>query len=275
MKLEDVTPAHCYARAQHLLAEAKLIREELGRAADGRPVPEITGAQPREVYFEAIVAWRKSDRLSAELGVRSSQPSPAVPALNALRPGHCLQLLDAVGAHLDDVTQRLGITERPPEVAIEPSRQPSDVLATVIRVNRELSRSLERPFTPSDVYRTVALASAYATRLGASASPAPFERQRRPADCYATLDECLGAVAAVIGKRGDHALAARGTPPDVVPGDVYDLANLVLGEIAYLHAITPGAAPLYAFEPGAGGHRLPAHVHQLARTLRAQLATLE
>lgn len=274
MKLEDVTPAHCYARAQSLLVEVAAIRDELGRSPDGRPIPEITGAAPREVYFEAIVAWRKSDRLTAELGVRSSAPAPAVPTLKDLRPGHCLQLLDAVGEHLTEARKRLGLDGKVPEPAIEPARQPSDVLATVVAVNRELSRALERPFTPSDVYRTVALASAYASRLGGNAPAAPFEPKRRPADCYAQLERCLEAVTRLIEKRGEHALTERGTPPDVVPGDVYDLAYLVLGELAFLHSITPDAAPLYAFEPGAGGHRLPAHVHQLARTLEAQLGAI-
>src|SRR6187549_2447534 len=103
MELEQVTPAHCHARALRLLAETSAIRDELGRTADGRPVPEITGAQPREVYFEAIVAWRKADRLAGELGVRSSKPAPAVPQLRTLRPGHVLQLLDAVWAQLDAI----------------------------------------------------------------------------------------------------------------------------------------------------------------------------
>src|SRR5690349_10980029 len=83
----------------------------------------------------------------------------------ALVPGHCLQLIDAVLAQVEDVKQRLNITDKSAEPATDATHQPSHVLATMIRVNRELSRSLETPFTPADVYRTVALASAYATRL--------------------------------------------------------------------------------------------------------------
>jgi len=60
----------------------------------------------------------------------------------------------------------------------------------------------------------------------------------------------------------------------VVPGDVYDLACLVLGELTFLHALTGTAPPVHAFEPAASGHRLPAHVDQLARTLEAQIAAI-
>jgi hypothetical protein len=274
MKIDEIIPAHCYSRAQRLLGELVLVRDELGRTGDTRPVPEVTNAAPREVYFEAIAAWHKVDRLASEVGARTGRAAPAIPALPELKPGHCFQLIDAVLAQVEDIKHRLQLADKSPEPAVEAKRAPSDVLVTMIRVNRELSRALETPFTPGDVYRTVALASAYATRLGGGGDLVAFERKRKPADCYAQLEACLAAAGAQITKRGGTALAARGTPPDIQPTDVYDLANLVLGELAYLHALVAGAAPVHAFEPGGRGFRLPSHVHQLARTLEAQLAAL-
>ena len=274
MKIEDVKPAHCYARAQRLLGELKLVREELGRSEDVRPAPEITNAAPREVYFEAIAAWHKVTRLSGEVGGCDARPAPAVPPIGDIRPGHVLQLIDAVQSHVDDVKKHLDIGEKVAEPGIEQDRQPSHVLVTLVRVNRELSRALERPCTPADVYRTVALASAYVARAGGSAQTASFERKRKPADCYARLEACLVAAGAAIAKRGGTALSERGTPADINPTDVYDLAHIVLGEAAFLHSLTPNAVPLHAFEPGGGGHRLPSHVDQLSRTLEAQLASL-
>jgi len=274
MKLDEVLPAHCHARARRLLAEVHAIREEMGRTEDAREAPAVTGALPRECYFEAIVAWRKAGRLAAELGVEVAQQVPGAPALGEVRPGHVLQLIQGALAQVEAARQRLGIPEPAPEPAIEPASHPSDVLVTLIRINRELSRALERPFTPSDVYRTVALASAYAARLGAKAQPAAFERRRRPAHCYERLEACLARASTLIAARGGSVLAVRGAPADVLPGDVYDLANLVLGEVAYLHALTANAAPVHAFEPEPGGHRLPSHVYQLASTLEGQLASL-
>jgi hypothetical protein len=274
MKLDDIKPAHCYARAQRLLAELDIVREEMGRTKDARPAPEITNASPREVYFEAIAAWHKVTRLATEIGARAARPAPAAPVLRDLKPGHVLQLIDAVQAHVDDIKAQLQITDKASEPAIEATRQPSDVLVTLIRVNRELSRVLERPFAPSDVYRTVALAAAYATRMGALSDAAAFERKRKPADCYQKLEQCLELVGAAIAKRGETALSKRGTPAEVNPTDVYDLANLVLGEVAFLHSLTSTAQPVHAFEPGGEGHRLPSHVYQLARTLEAQLKSI-
>jgi hypothetical protein len=274
MKIDDVKPAHCHARAQRLLGELRMIREEMGRAEDTRPAPEIANAAPREVYFEAIAAWHKVTRFCLEVGGCAARPAPAAPPIGDVKPGHVLQLIDAVQAHVDDVKRHLAIGERVAEPGIENNRQPSDVLVTLVRVNRELSRVLERPMAPSDVYRTVALAAAYVSRAGASVDPAPYERKRKPADCYAQLEACLAAASAAIAKRGGTTLTERGAPGDINPTDVYDLAHIVLGEAAYLHSLTPNAAPVAAFEPGGDGHRLPSHVHQLARTLEAQLASL-
>jgi hypothetical protein len=274
MDLDAIQPMHCHALARRLVAEARAIREEMGRLEDTRPLPEITGAEPRDVYFEACAAWRKAQRLACEVGADAFRMVPPTPRLQSLKPGHVHRLLEGVLAQIEDIKARLGMTETLSTEAPQSGRQPSDVLVTLVAVNRELSRALERPFTPSDVFATVSLASAYAERLGAAGKAASFERRLQPAHCYAQLEACLTRASALITKRGEKAVAARGTPPDVLPGDVYDLAHLVLGELAFLHAITPNAAPLHAFEPPVTGHRLPAHVHQLARMLEAQLTAL-
>lgn len=274
MSIDDVRPHHCYARAQRLLAEVGMIRDELGRSEDARPPLEITGAQPRECYFEALATWHKVERLAAELGVPPIRFAPIVPPLTATVPGYVLQVIDSALAQTAAIRQRLRIEERVAEPAIEPDRQPSDVLVTLVRINRELSRSLERPFTPGDVFRVVSLASTYAARLGGAATPAPYERKRKPEDCYQRLSACQAALAAAIEKRGQPAMATRSQPGGVLPGDVYDLACLVLGEIAFLHALASHAQSVHAFEPAATGHCLPAHVDQLARTLEAQIAAI-
>jgi hypothetical protein len=245
----------------------------MGRTEDSRAIPEVTNAQPREVFFEALAVWHKADRLASELGVATTRMVPPCPSPSELLPGHCLGVIDSTIEIVDAVKKRLGITEASREPAHEPVRAPADVLVTLLKVGRDLSRSLERPFTPTDVYRVVALASAYASRLGATPPMAPFEKGRKPADCYVQLERCLSLVNSIISKRGKPALAERGAPTDVLPGDVYDMASLVLGELAYLCAVSDKAG-VPAYQPAPGGHYLPSHVHQLARTLEAQLVAL-
>src|SRR5258706_16415948 len=96
MKLDDVQPPHCYARATRLWADLRLIRTEMGRSEDPRPAPEISNAQPREVLFEAFAVWHKADRLATELGIGAPRALPPSPAARDCKPGHCLQVIDGI-----------------------------------------------------------------------------------------------------------------------------------------------------------------------------------
>jgi hypothetical protein len=275
MNIADLTPGHCYARAQRLIAELELVHEEMGRQQDTRALPEIANGSPREAYFGALAAWHKAARLSDEVGIRVGRPAPAAPSTRDIRPGHVHVLIDAALAQVEDIRQLFGITAKLPEFAVDPAKHPGHVLAALTRANRILSSVLERPFTPSDVYRTVALAVAYASRItNKQLELAPFEHRKRPADCYARLESVLASVGKLIEQRGDKALVAHGTLAEIAPTDVYDLAMVVLGEVAFLHALSPNVGPVQPFEPSGEGHRLPAHCFQLIRTLEAQLASL-
>jgi hypothetical protein len=267
-KLEDVRPGDCYAHARRLLADVGAIRNEMGRSEDARPALELSDAKPRECYFAGLATWHKVSRLAAEVGAAPTSFVHTVPALREIRPGHVLRLIEAVQHQVDGIKKQLHIAETSDVPAIEASRQPADVLVTLIQVNRQISRALERPFTPSDVFARVEQASAY---VGGTVASAAFERRRTPRHCYERLMACHAAAAKKVAKHGETSTAMRVVPAEVVPGDVYDIATLVLGEVALLHSLTANAPAVYAFESNAEGHWLPSHVDQLARTLEAQL----
>jgi hypothetical protein len=67
---------------------------------------------------------------------------------------------------------------------------------------------------------------------------------------------------------------APGDAANVLPSDVYDLASLLLGEVAFLHSIAKDAHAPYPFEANAPGRKLPSHVWQLAGVLEQQLTQL-
>jgi len=274
MKVEDIRPGHCLAHAQRLLGDVALVRDELGRSEDARPFGDVGNAKPRDCYFEALAAWNKAARLAAEVGAPAARFVETTPAAKDIQPGHVLHVIDAVIDQIAQIKARLRIGDTTGEPAVDTERTPGDVLGVLIRVNRQISRSLERPFAPSDCYHVVALASAYATRMGAAVELAPFERGRQPRHCFEHLLACHQAVSAALVKHGQQATSAPSAPADVLPGDVYDLANLVLAEVACLHSLAKDAAPVQAYELAPSGYRLPAHVDQLARTLHAQLGKL-
>ena len=271
-KLEDVRPAECFAHAQRLLAEVQAVRIEMGRSEDVRAPLDSSDAKPRECFFAAIATWHKVSRLAAEVGAPPAGLIRTVPSLREIRPGHVLGHIEAIQRQVDAIKKHLHIAETSDKPAIEASRQPADVLVTLIQVNRQVSRALERPFTPSDVFARVEQAAAYAG--GSAVEAASFERRRTPRHCYERLMACHAAAAKKLARYGETSSAMRVVPAEVVPGDVYDLATLVLGEVALLHSLTANAYPVYAFETNAEGNWLPGHVDQLARTLEAQLAAV-
>src|SRR6185437_12072586 len=175
MKLEEILPGHCHAHAVRLLADVALVRDELGRAEDARPPGDVASARPRDCYFEALAAWNKAARLGGELGAPASRFADAPPSAKDIQPGHVLHVIDAVAEQVAAIKAQLHMTETSAQHAVESSRSPGDVLGVLVRINRQISRCLERPFAPSDCYHVVTLASAYATRMGAPAEHAAFE----------------------------------------------------------------------------------------------------
>ncbi|MCE9575066.1 MAG: hypothetical protein K8W52_18085 [Deltaproteobacteria bacterium] len=276
--IDAIEPADCHARARVLAADVEGIRHEMGRPAEGRAAVAVTGASPRECYFQALAVFRKADRLCQEIVGDPIASIPHGPPISAIRPGHVLAVIDAALRELAEVRRALGLPASAAP-ARDPAATPSDVFGVLATANRQINLLLERPFRPADCYQQVALAVAYAARLtGGEPPPAPMlERGLRPADCYDRLLVCLEATRAAVRHAGqpviDHA-PARGEPAQVLPSDVYDLASLVLGEVAFLHALRPDPNPPYPFEGNAPGRKLPSHVHQLAGVLHAQLVQL-
>jgi len=109
------------------------------------------------------------------------------------------------------------------------------------------------------------------------ASPRQHRRPSpRPADVYARLVGCLEIARGLVKKAG-HAVIENTSAPDpetILPADVYDMASLVLGEVAFLHALHPDPNPPYPFEGNVPGRKLPSHVFQLVGVLEQQLQQL-
>lgn len=276
--IESIEPSDCFVRATQLAAEVDLIRKEMGRAPDPRPAIKVTGASPRECWFQALAVFRKADRLCHEIANDPTASVPHAPPIRDLKPGHVLQVIDATMRELEETKQALRITERAEAPAREASRQPSDVFSALANANRQINRVLERPFTPADVFQQVSFAIAYAARLTGEPPPADpaFVRAKRPGDCFQRLAGCLELSRALIKKAGHPVIDNLALPDQdsILPSDVYDIASLVLGQVAFLHALAPDPNPPYPFEGNTPGRKLPSHCFQLIGVLEQQLQQL-
>jgi hypothetical protein len=277
--IDSVEPADCYVHAAHLAAVVDQLRHDLGRHADARTAVKVTGASPRECWFAALAVHHKAARLAAEWGADPSTPIEHAPPVDQIKPGHVLQVIDAAQRHVAAVHKLACHGHEDAAPARESSRTPSDVFGVLATLSRQLDRLLEKPTTPGEVYQQVTLALCYAERLcgdHSHAQPA-FEAGKLPSDCLGRLHDALDKTRALV-KKGGHPVIEHGSlagdAGDVRPSDCYDLATLVLGEVAFLHALSPDANPPAPYEHMGVGHKLPSHVYQLAGALTATIARI-
>jgi len=146
-----------------------------------------------------------------------------------------------------------------------------------------LNLMLERRIAPSDVFQQVTRAVGYASRLleafpGATTLPAepPFEAGLRPEHVYRRLLDCVHRLRGIAELSGLTMLELKideARLQSIEPSDVYDVASLIVAELAYLHSKLPAARPpRQAYHVG---RKFPSHVYQRAGILDRQLVELE
>lgn len=277
----EITPADVFVRVALVRTELKLIRRKTGQPADDRLEITVTNAAPREVYYQALTLFHKADRLCFEQ-VRQRTKLPKHPGA-AIKPKHVFAVVDAAIQRVRLVKTKLGIIERSHAIPRDVSKQPSDVFLAIVRANQELNLLLEQPFAPGEVFFQVTTAIGYTSRLLAQfpgslrlPDPPAFEAGRQPPDVYRRLQACLRHIEQIAKRSGVEVLELATTESEIqkaTPSDVYDLASLLVSELAHLHAQIDGIrAPYKAYPPG---EKSPAHVYQRAGMLKSQLAELE
>jgi len=276
-----ITPTEVYQKVQVIGAEIELIRLEMGVPATTKETFMVTNAQPREVYFQALTLFKKSNRLLFEQ-LREKEKEPAeLPA--DIQPNDVLNLVNRSYTLIMRVKAYLGIPETSMPTPSSEERSPSDVFELILVQNRKLNSLLQQRFSPADVYQQLTygvgvMGAIIATlpvtnRLGVEPET---ERRKTPTDVYSRLLETFGRLCSVMGELDESCLridSAELKRPDVTPSDVYDLASLVVSEMLYLHSLHGEAAtPKASYYPG---EKLPSHVYQRAGRLLSQIALLE
>ncbi len=275
----QITPADVYARMSRVRGGIELIRFVMGKQKIDGAVFTVTGADPREVYFQAITMFRKANRLSFEQ-TREVASTPELPA-GDIHPGNVLAVVNAALERINHVKERLEITTVPATQQPDSSKTPTDVFRTIVQANRQLNLLLDERFAPSDVFQQVTLAVGYAARLrarfpGDRIPEAPeLVVGKQPQDVYRRLIECFSLIRDIAVGSGLDILELQ-TSDDhseyVTPSDVYDVASLLVSELAYIHSQLDSAkSPRQVYYPG---RKFPSDIYQRAGILQAQLLEL-
>ena len=274
-----VQPADVLVGVRQLQADLELLRSYMGRPASTLEFT-VSAAAPREVYFQALTLFRKSNRLTFE-HVQKRAAQPADPD-GTIEPRHVLSVVNASRQRIQLVKQHYNIDARVEVPEKDPAKTPSDVFMAIVAANRQLNALLDQPFSPGDVYQQVMRANVYASRLirllpGSPAAPQPpdVEPGKIPADVYRRLLESFGTVQAIFRATELKTLDLKLSDElidEVTPSDVYDIASLVASELSYLHQLRgDDQPPPRVFFPG---RKFPSHVYQQAERLRRQLEVL-
>lgn len=287
LTVEKITAADVLARVELLRDDLELIRFEMGQPKDQRTEIIVTEVIPRQVIFQAMTLFRKANQLHFELtGGSGSELRTNLP--RGVRPLHVWLVVDVAYRRILVVKRKLGITKPSEEKRQDPSITPTEVFRAIVQANRQLDLLLKQRPSTRDVFHQVTLATHFAARLleqfpGATLMPPTpdFEHGKRPVDVYSRLVECYARIRAIAERSGIRALklempksdAGVDNPTQISPSDVYDIAILVVSELAYLHAqLNYTEPPTQAYDPGL---KVPAHVYQRAGVLLLQLTELE
>ena len=248
----------------------------------------VANVVPREVIFQAFTTYRRANRLRYEV---SGSPGPRIQVSlsKQIEPFDVWQVVDVAYEHVRFTKQALRIAERVEESPRNLDTTPARVFEAILQVNREFDLLVTQSLSSNDVYHQVKLATHYAARLLGQFSeavllPDPPARQRgkRPAEVYGLLERCYRSVHTVAKNSGIDTLkfepqrpGSKGSPSlEIRPGDVHDLAILLVSELGYLFARldTQQEHPRAEYDLEL---KLPSHVYQRGEILQAQLRALE
>lgn len=278
---QEIAPADVLVRVEAVRADLEALRILMGAAENEKPEMDVKGAAPREVYFQALTLFQKADRFCFE-HTRERAVQPELPE-GDLTPAHVADVVETALACVRHVKLKYGLETEGPPAARDDAAQPTDVFKSIVQANRQLNLMLDRRFAPSDVFQQVTRAVGYSSRLLETFPEAtripdepPYEGGMRPRDVYRRLLGCVERIRVIAGHSGLQMLELNIDEDRIrqaEPSDVYDIASLIVAELAYLHGKLPAARPPRTVHYA--GRKFPSHVFQRAGILERQLVELE
>lgn len=279
--IDSILPADVLARVQLLSDEIELLRLELGEPELQIEQTPVTGASPREVYFQAQASFIKANRLLYEQ-TGNRNVSPSLINVASIKPFHVWNMVNAAYEQVIQVKHTRQISEQVVEKEQSIDTLPSDVFAHTVVANSQLNNLLQRPFSSDDVYQKVnksihAMAALLATTSSVKRIPthAEFERRKTPTQVYHYLLENRQLLLKIM-KRYDVKFASLQHSDKAsvkTIGEVYDFSALLVANVLYVHALKPTAKLPTKTYPVI--NKTPSDVYQRLSILHQQLLSLE
>ena len=231
------TPSHVFRAVQDLIAEIRILRDELG-VYDYPPMAELQeDRMPVHVYAKSLELLAKVTRIQRRFGVPAGQVGQ-IPFKEVV-PGDVLGNVEYITDELRKVKAQMVI-----ERAIEPSplvggKTPSVVYKSLADASFMLDGLRGRPLAPDDVFQNASYILdemeliAARMRVPLNLDFPAIEESKTPTD---VAQQVLRATYKVINLQSRLGMDASGVPTltlvRVTPSEVYDATNMLLAEMA-------------------------------------------
>ena len=279
----EITPPQVFAAVVELRNELELVRVAMQAPRETRTEIAVHGAQPREVYFQAVALVLKSSRLCTQSFMPDFGP-PAVAEINPprdLAPKHVWNQVQRAIGQIRCVKDNLQLADRAEPAIDDVRKTPNDVFKAIVQANRQMNLLLSIQFAPREVFALAHLANEHTAALLDELAPiwrvdAPalpdYVENKRPADVYERLIRCYTLIEQIARESGLMVLKIDETAnPDLVPSDVFDMASLVLSEIRYFTTLVGMDIKFALFIPE---QKVPSDVYQSVGQLETRLRVL-
>ena len=271
-----------YVLANQLADEVELIREVMGRRYDDSPRLPVSQASEFEVFFQAQTLFRKANQLAYEIAGAPRQAAAPAPDRD-ITPADVHALVMAALEQIRLVKAELGIDEVVPLQTRDAGISPTGNFLIIIDINRQLNLLVSTTIRSADVFEEVSFAVLYTAGILAKVTGVnepvveAFDGHRRPFQNYFRLLECIDRVNRIATKAGVSVIGIstrRNLPDDIEPGHVYDIANILVADLAYLAKVLEAEQVSVNLGP-TPKHVFPSHVYARAGVLLQQLERLE
>ena len=242
---------------------------------------QVTEATPRHVLYTAQTLFSKVSRLAHEVAGEALLEAPPP---TAITPAAVLEMVSAAHDRLLSLMARVGVepARSAGETATWADAQAAtwaDALVELVDANRQLNAMLVHEYRPAEIYDLVVESIAHVA--GIADAPVPrlprFTVGKTPTDVYKRLLDCYQLTRQAEALRDMHTLGLNlrreRRRADVPPSEAYDLARLLLADIAGMARLQ--SAPKAPASLPRPTYLYSAHVYRLTDVLAGMLETLD
>ena len=276
-----IIPADVLSRAKLVQKELDLIRFEMGKPLQKQKELTVKDADPREVYFQALILYKKINHLLDEQVENKGVEIDYVTTVK-IRSSHVYSVVNKALKKIYKIKKKLKIRESHTAEKMPETSTSSDVFKTIFQVNRQLNLVLNQQASESDSYMQIDKSIYIINDILKTIKKEEvfiekprFIRGKTPKDVYKELVDSYLLLQKVFKNSKLKILELDVNKISIIdqsPGDVFDLSTLILAEVTYLQNKLGSKTTKPMNYPG---RVLPSHVFQRVGSLKNLLTEFE